>query len=86
MDEFDGKITELSAFQSFACHVADILVQPGYSLWTPWMSKNLPNACEWVLFLLNSALWGFGSVLLVCFLLIKRKSSRVASLEKPPSS
>ena len=39
--------------------VAAVLMSPGYVLWTTWASKNLPNAVEWLVYLANSALWGF---------------------------
>ena len=35
-----------------------ILAQPALSIWTSWMSKHMPDTVEWVVFLLNSALWG----------------------------
>lgn len=40
---------------------SQILMMPGYLLWTTWASKNLPNALEGPLFLANSALWGLAS-------------------------
>jgi hypothetical protein len=53
-----GSIPEISDRAAVAGLAADILMLPGYLLWTPWASKNLPNFVEWLLFLANSAVWG----------------------------
>lgn len=39
---------------------AKILMQPFYSLWTPWMSRNMPDIVENLFFFGNSILWGLG--------------------------
>jgi len=41
-----------------AMTVVQTLMLPGYLLWTPWASKNLPNAFQWLLEISNSLLWG----------------------------
>ena len=51
-DHYPSKLEH--AFRS----IADILMQPVISLYTPWMSQNHPNGFVWVLLLLNSLLWG----------------------------
>lgn len=38
--------------------LTEILMQPGFSLWTSWMNRNLPDIVEWFVFLGNSFLWG----------------------------
>ena len=38
--------------------VAEVLMSPGYLIWTTWASKDLPNAVQWLVYLANSALWG----------------------------
>jgi hypothetical protein len=38
---------------------AEILMSPGYLLWTTWIRANVPNAVEWLVYVANSALWGF---------------------------
>jgi hypothetical protein len=53
-----GSMPEISNRASDAGLAADILMFPGYLLWTPWASKNLPNFMEWLLFLANSVVWG----------------------------
>jgi hypothetical protein len=53
-----GNMREISDRASYAGLAADILMFPGYLLWTPWASKNLPNVVEWLVFIANSALWG----------------------------
>jgi hypothetical protein len=57
LSEIDG--FEASQSVANAATAADVLMLPGYLLWTPWASKNLPNVVEWLLFVANSALWGF---------------------------
>ena len=43
---------------------ANVLMFPGFLVWTPWASKNLPNAVEWLVFIVNSSLWGaFGAII-----------------------
>lgn len=39
---------------------AEILMQPMFSLWTPWMSRNMPDIVEWLILFGNSVLWGMG--------------------------
>ena len=86
IDQFEGGIRGKSAFESFAGHVCDIMWQPGASLWRLWMSKALPNAFEWPVALLNSALWGFGFAFLIRLLPKRRKDSQIPSPSKSPSS
>jgi len=64
MARFDDPSYQLSWYEKSASSLEDILWQPGMSLWTPWMSLNMPNAVEWVLVFANSALWGFGLLFL----------------------
>jgi hypothetical protein len=58
MEAFDNPDYQLSAIDRFVGPLAEILMQPGMSLWTPWMSKNMPNIVEWTLCVANSLLWG----------------------------
>jgi hypothetical protein len=66
-----GQMPEISDRADYAGLAADILMFPGYLLWTPWASKNLPNVLEWLLFIANSALWG-----LVISAVVKEVSAR----------
>lgn len=75
MDDFDRGVTSNSVFKSFVGYLCNVLWQPGHSLWTYWMSKNLPGADEWGMALLNSALWGFGLAFLIRILFRKKKNS-----------
>jgi hypothetical protein len=59
-----------------AAIAADVLILPGYLLWTPWASKNLPNVVEWLLFVANSALWGFVISLIAGVMSPRRDRSR----------
>jgi hypothetical protein len=58
MEAFDNQDYQPSMIGRIADHLAGIITQPALSLWTPWMSKNMPNMLEWVLFIANSMLWG----------------------------
>jgi hypothetical protein len=58
MEAFDNPDYQLSMVERVAVALAGILMQPGMSLWTPWMSKKMPNVVEWGLCLFNSLLWG----------------------------
>ncbi|MBN1588485.1 MAG: hypothetical protein JW888_03130 [Pirellulales bacterium] len=66
MEAFDNPDYQPGVIAQLADSTARILMQPGMSLWTPWMSKNLPNIVEWILFLGNSLFWGLGLSLLIC--------------------
>ena len=78
MEAFDNPYTEVSLIYSVIepaiTLMVNILMQPCLSVWTPWMSKHMPDLIEWVLVLLNSALWGF--VLSAFWELINRRSKR----------
>ena len=65
MEAFDNPDYQPSMVERVADSLAGILMQPGISLWTPWMSKNMPNVVEWGLGLLNSLLWGIALALLL---------------------
>jgi hypothetical protein len=58
MEAFDNPDHQPSMVEHVADSLAGILMQPGMSLWTPWMSKNMPDIVEWGLCLFNSLLWG----------------------------
>jgi hypothetical protein len=45
--------------KELAFAASGVLLLPGRLLWTHWASKNLRIALELLLFLANSALWGF---------------------------
>ena len=63
MDDFDrGERTPPTQIQKVAHVLTPILMQPAVSLWTPWMSKHMPNLVECLVFFANSMLWGFGVV------------------------
>ncbi len=63
-------------FEQIAESTSEILMQPGYSLWTPWMGKNLPDFIEWIFVIGNSLLWGFAIAMLInCRKLLKRQKA-----------
>jgi hypothetical protein len=70
-ERFDG--FEMSQGAATAEIAADILMLPGYLLWTSWASKNLPDALEWLLFAANSALWGMVISVLFGIRLMRRR-------------
>src|SRR5688572_17292665 len=53
---FEGM--EVPPGATVADSAAHVLSSPGVLLWTSRASKNLPNAVEWLLFLVNSMVWG----------------------------
>ena len=76
MEKFDNPDYQPSGVEGATSQLAGVLVQPGISIWTPWMSKNVPDALEWVLVVANSLLWGFVIALLINSpALLKRKKT-----------
>ncbi len=65
MEAFDKPDYQPAGITRVADQLAGILMQPGMSLWTPWMSKNMPNVVEWALCIANSLLWGMAFALIL---------------------
>jgi hypothetical protein len=81
MEAFDNPDYRPSAIDRFVGPLAEILMQPGMSLWTPWMSKNMPNIVEWTLCVANSLLWGLVFALILNFpALLKGKTGGIKIL------
>ena len=78
METFDNPDHQPSMMGSVSGFLAGILMQPGISLWTPWMSENMHDVIEWGLYFFNSFLWGvvFAFVMNVPRLLKGKKLSR----------
>jgi len=57
MRAFDNPDYQPPRIERIAARLAGVLAQPGRSLWTPWMSRNMPDVVEWGLCLINSVLW-----------------------------
>ena len=57
MDRFDS-LKEPTLIEKSIEYITLVLMSPLYWLWTSWMSKNVHDSIEWLLFLLNSGLWG----------------------------
>ena len=57
MDRFDS-LKEATLIEKSIEYITLVLMSPLYWLWTSWMSKNIHDSIEWLLFLLNSGLWG----------------------------
>ena len=57
MVKFDGK-GEITTFEEISQKITVILMSPMYLLWNSWASKNIHDGIEFVLFILNSVLWG----------------------------
>ncbi|MHC4489204.1 MAG: hypothetical protein ACYSW7_08530 [Planctomycetota bacterium] len=64
MDVFEKPDVETPKITILLNWTSSILMQPVKCIWTPWMSKNMPDAIEWILFMFNSVLWGLGLSLL----------------------
>jgi uncharacterized membrane protein len=64
MDVFEKPDVETPKITILLHLTSSILMQPFKCILTPWMSKNMPNAIEWTLFMFNSVLWGLGLSLL----------------------
>ena len=73
MEAFDNPDYEPSSIERVADHLSGILMQPGMSLWTQWMSKNMPNVVEWGLCVANSLLWGFVIAFLINARALRKK-------------
>ena len=69
MEEFDNPDYQPTVVERVAEAICPVLMQPAASLWTPWMTKHMPNIVEWLLVLANSILWGFVAAVPVCLLL-----------------
>ena len=72
MEAFGNPDYHPSMVERVADTLAGIVMQPGMSLWTPWMSEHMPDVVEWGVCVLNSLLWGAG----LTFLLHARARSR----------
>lgn len=74
MGAFDDPDYQTSGLERVTDLLVTVLLQPGMSLWTPWMSKNMPNLVEWLLLMANSLLWGFAITLIIRIpALVKKK-------------
>ena len=76
MEQFDNPERMLTTVEKVAHAVLMVLWQPAYSLWTPWMSKHMPDIFEWMLLFANSMLWGFVLALPISLVLkVKHRGS-----------
>ena len=76
MDSFDNPDYRPSGVEKIFKIVAYILILPLYLIWSPLMSKHLPDIVEWILFLSNSLLWGFVIALCINFKTLMRKRNQ----------
>jgi len=67
MSRFDSAEHFSTSIEPFSLF-AGILSLPGRLIWTRWMNETMPFM-EWPLFIVNSLLWGFGTVMILSFLL-----------------
>lgn len=77
MARFDGQASPPSYVERVSSPLANVLVQPMKLLWDAAAMRDAPDAFEWVVFLSNSALWGFALGVVVTML-----ASRIAR-ERP---
>ena len=57
MDRFNNPRDPTLVEKTFGI-IAQVLMSPLYWLWSPWMSRNVHDIIENLLFVLNSGLWG----------------------------
>lgn len=72
MERFDTGNASQSTAEYITGLVTNILMAPGKYVWTSWSSKNLHNAFEWLLVIVNSGLWGM--VLAILYTKIKKST------------
>ena len=65
LDIIDNPDYQPTVIERLADWTAGVLIHPGASIWTPWMSKNMPNIVEWMVWAGNILLWGFVIALLI---------------------
>ncbi len=58
MEAFDNPAYKASVMEWISDFFYGLIMQPGISLWTPWVSRNLPDSAQWILFAINSGFWG----------------------------
>jgi hypothetical protein len=75
MEAFDNPDYQPSMVERVADSLAGILMQPARSLWTPWISKQMPDSLEWALLLTNSLLWGLALTVPFCLLFGRKAKS-----------
>ena len=63
---FDNPDAWIPKHYTITTRITNCLAYPLVALWTPWMGRHMPNFLEWILFILNSALWGFGMTFIYC--------------------
>jgi hypothetical protein len=74
MARFDNPTLRETYADSAASHVADFLFQPAMLIWDAVGVKGASSLLEWVVFLLNSALWG--ATLSVAVVWLTRRSTQ----------
>jgi hypothetical protein len=78
MESFENPDYQLSSAEKISNVLAGILILPLDLIWSPWMSKHLPDIVEWILFLFNSLLWGFVIALCINFkALIQNRNQKI---------
>jgi hypothetical protein len=59
MDRFDTGDMDASISEHIAGNMTEILMTPAKYLLTIWAGRKIPDSIEWLVFFLNSVLWGF---------------------------
>ena len=73
MAEFENSESPPYQLAKLAGSVAGLLMMPVKLVWTPGVSRLMPDVVEWILVLMNSYLWGW------CIAKIYEKVSNHAS-------
>jgi hypothetical protein len=81
MQRFDNPELSIGPSERIVSLAASALTLPGRLLWGPWTVSVMPDAFEWIVFLANSALWGWCLVTLASWIEIsgtRRRAQRDA--------
>jgi len=74
-DALDEATQDPTRLETVADSILSVLSQPAISLWTPWMSRHLPDVCEWIFLLANSIAWGFCLAIPICLIFWREKKN-----------
>ena len=75
MDRFDTGAPP-SSLESGVDAAARVLMLPLSLVWNQWMSEHLPDVFEWLLLVVNSAIWGFGATSLLMLFAVRIQRRR----------
>jgi len=80
MGRFDNPTLPETYAESAASRIADFLFQPAMFVWDAIGVKGAPSLLEWIVVLLNSALWGVTLSVAVVWLTRRSAQTRAKAL------